>query len=326
MLPIFLPLDIKYSVWYSINIHNTERMGRMVLYYGLNHTKIPWVKNPDGTQGYTLSPITGCLHGCKYCYARQLANTRLRKSYLSNRIIAPTCGDKQLALDDPFYPRIWRDRIETIYHLRSRKKPIGIFICDMGELFADWVPSMWTEEVLQAIQSCPQHRFYLLTKQPDQLRYFKFPDNVWLGVSASTMVDLVRSGKFLSNIKATIKYLSIEPMLDYSCIPGILPHLLKHWGIGWIIIGASTGTFSSLEKTYHEYNSLTHVFNGHRMSLQPPLCWVEKLVEIASSVKVPIFLKNNLMPLMEKEGITKQDNWTGLRQEMPIPVRRDVEG
>ena len=35
----------------------------------MNKTKIEWVKNPDGTQGYTFNPITGCLNNCDYCYA-----------------------------------------------------------------------------------------------------------------------------------------------------------------------------------------------------------------------------------------------------------------
>ena len=49
----------------------------------MNRTKIEWVKNPDGSQGYTWNPITGCLNGCEYCYARKLANTRLKERYLA---------------------------------------------------------------------------------------------------------------------------------------------------------------------------------------------------------------------------------------------------
>ena len=30
----------------------------------MNKTPIEWVKNPDGSQGYTSNPITGCLNGC----------------------------------------------------------------------------------------------------------------------------------------------------------------------------------------------------------------------------------------------------------------------
>ena len=51
----------------------------------MNRTTIEWVKNPDGTQGYTWNPITGCLNGCPYCYARKLANGRLKQRYLANK-------------------------------------------------------------------------------------------------------------------------------------------------------------------------------------------------------------------------------------------------
>lgn len=48
----------------------------------MNETNIEWVKNPDGSQGYTWNPITGCLNHdnglCKGggfpCYAYKLAN------------------------------------------------------------------------------------------------------------------------------------------------------------------------------------------------------------------------------------------------------------
>ncbi len=52
---------------------------------GINRTKIDWALNPDGLPGYTWNPITGCLNNCPYCYARKLANTRLRERYLANK-------------------------------------------------------------------------------------------------------------------------------------------------------------------------------------------------------------------------------------------------
>ena len=33
----------------------------------MNKTKIDWCDS-------TWNPVTGCLHGCKYCYARGIAN------------------------------------------------------------------------------------------------------------------------------------------------------------------------------------------------------------------------------------------------------------
>ena len=53
----------------------------------MNRTKIEWCKNPNGTQGYTWNPITGCLNGCSYCYARKLADGRLKSRMLANTVM-----------------------------------------------------------------------------------------------------------------------------------------------------------------------------------------------------------------------------------------------
>ena len=39
----------------------------------LNRTNIEWVINSDGSRGFTWNVVTGCLHGCSYCYARKIA-------------------------------------------------------------------------------------------------------------------------------------------------------------------------------------------------------------------------------------------------------------
>ena len=160
----------------------------------MNKTNIEWVKNPDGTQGYTWNPITGCLNGCEYCYARKLANTRLKERYLANRNIALpkveykgssegfTPKDimrdcltlnkaKADAHDDPFYPRFWPERLkelqpigglvcELVYPPKTCK---GVFVCDMSDLFGIGIPEEWTRAVLGMIKKWPAHRFYLLT-------------------------------------------------------------------------------------------------------------------------------------------------------------------
>lgn len=39
-------------------------------------TKIEWAKNPDGSQGVSWNPISGCTKvspGCAHCYAERMA-------------------------------------------------------------------------------------------------------------------------------------------------------------------------------------------------------------------------------------------------------------
>jgi len=45
----------------------------------MNKTNIEWAE-------YTWNPVTGCLHGCEYCYAKALAETRNRKGKVIPKI------------------------------------------------------------------------------------------------------------------------------------------------------------------------------------------------------------------------------------------------
>ena len=112
----------------------------------MNRTQIEWVKNPDGTQGYTWNPITGCLNHingmCKGgnfpCYAYKLAKGRLRKRYLDN-INTPDIYQSfeynQNSVD-PFYPRLWMNRLANYSLTNSWYDSKGIFVCDMSDLFS----------------------------------------------------------------------------------------------------------------------------------------------------------------------------------------------
>jgi protein gp37 len=151
----------------------------------MNRTKIEWVKNPDGTQGYTWNPITGCLNHvngmCKGgnfpCYAYRLAHGLLKKKYQSNHNVAePILPLGDYPRFDPFYLRFWPDRLAELqrgmddfdYERYVRQVGKGIFVCDMSDLFGIGIPEDWTKQVLDTIADDANtiHRFYLLTKQP----------------------------------------------------------------------------------------------------------------------------------------------------------------
>ena len=190
----------------------------------MNKTLIEWVKNPDGTQGYTWNPITGCLNHnnglCKGggfpCYAYKLANGRLRQRYLANPAISTVglpAGEYAYykASQDPFYPRFWEERLRDFgkpdaYGYQVVKNPKGIFVCDMGELFGDWIPRDWQDEVFGMIKRYPEHRFYLLTKQPQNLiKFSPFPDNVYLGVTVTNQEMLEKAIYYLKEVDAKVK-------------------------------------------------------------------------------------------------------------------------
>lgn len=273
----------------------------------MNKTQIEWVKNPDGTQGYTWNPITGCLNGCPYCYARKLANGRLKERYLANKNTAPIVGNVLLPnlgfLEmNPFYPRFWPERLGQIPLFG---KSLGIFACDMSDLFGIGIPESWTRRVLNHVGECQRHRFYLLTKQPQNLiKFSPFPDNCWVGVTGTNYQKVTDACGWLDNVEARVKFISIEPLLSWN--EAINTSAIVNWisEINWVIIGAQTRPYKP-----------------------PRIEWVREIVEACDQVGIPVFFKNNLMPLMKDiydeagcisnffiggDGITPE-----LRQEMP---------
>ena len=248
----------------------------------MNATKIEWALNPDGTPGYTWNPITGCLNGCDYCYARRLADTRLKERYLANKNISEEGlgkSDIVVARDyNPFYPRFWPERLNQAYkELHHDTKPRGIFVCDMSDLFGIGVPEEWTRRVLRRIKEKNNHRFYLLTKQPQNLiKFSPFPDNCWVGVSATATDTLsyINACNKLILTTAKVKYLSLEPLLSHI---EMLSHLLLiHAGVKWVIIGAQT-----------------------KPTVMPKIEWVQEIVQACDKAGIPVFLKDSLKPLMK---------------------------
>lgn len=245
----------------------------------VNRTQIEWVKNPDGSQGYTWNPITGCLDGCTYCYARRLAEGRLRGRYLANKNFAPA---RHIAdghwLDDPFYPRFWPERLEDIpitggwWDSFGCRKPKGIFVCDMSDLFGIGIPKDWQQQIFDAIRSDQLDRFYLLTKQPQNLaRWSPFPSNAWPGVTITNQAQLSDSLRGLLGVDASIKYISFEPLL------GPINVTFFPREINWVIVGAQT-----------------------KPLVLPNREWIDEIVSAADKAGAKVFLKDNLRPLIDK--------------------------
>lgn len=177
----------------------------------MNRTKIEWTD-------YSWNPITGCKHGCWYCYAKKLTQ-RFPKIF-------------PYGFEPHFYP----ERLKEPWEL---KKPSKIFACSIADLFARWTPTTWRDAVLHSIAECPvKHTFQLLTKDPDKIPHgYQFPDNVWVGTTVTTEnYDEVNIG-FIKRVKAKIPFVSFEPLLG--------PVDLENYsleGIKWVIVGKLTGS------------------------------------------------------------------------------------
>ena len=291
----------------------------------MNRTTIEWVRNPDGSPGYTFNPITGCLNHvngmCKGgnfpCYAYRLATTRLRERYLANNNITKTLiaipdtktnaqvrKQAEVAFADPFYPRFSEDRLyDPFTGKQAMGKSKGIFVCDMSDLFGIGIPEEWTRKVLHIIKMCPQHRFYLLTKQPQNLAKFSpFPDNCWVGVTVTRQTQFTTCGTAmwgLGQSKAKVKFLSFEPLLERISADGSLT-LMGERLVDWVIIGAMTCSGGDLSKVASRHPNLTVMPFGNRYTLQPKIEWVREIEDAARKAGIAIFEKNSLQPLLQR--------------------------
>lgn len=266
-------------------------------------TKIDWCDS-------TWNPVTGCLHGCEYCYARRIAERfRAREIYdpecqcqrnLIERGMLKGIG-KPLELNYPweqknkdgsitnasypfgFKPTFHRYKLDEP---RRWKKPRTIFVCSMADLFGEWVPDEWIEQVFEACEAAPQHRYLFLTKNPARLckmasaGILPYHDNWWFGSTLDSKNAKRFQGGFMYHT-----FLSIEPLTEHM-----------HVGLGsfrsdeWVIIGAETG--------------------NRKGKIIPKREWVENIVETAQITGMKVFMKESLRGLM---GVD-------FRQEFPWEV------
>ena len=167
--------------------------------------KIEWT---DKTWN-VVSGCTKCSPGCENCYAEKMA-----------RRLAGRCG---YHYEHPFQPgwthsRRWDDPLRW-------KKPCKIFVCSMGDLFHEDVPFPIIDEVIERIKLTPRHTYQILTKRPkrafdylDSTNARYFPPNTWLGVTVCNQAEVDKKIPILLDIPATVRFVSVEPMLERICL------------------------------------------------------------------------------------------------------------
>lgn len=215
----------------------------------MSSTKIAW-------SDQTINPITGCLNGCTFCYARRFA---LR---MAGRYGYPS--------DDPFKPTFHPDKIAQILDLNG-KRGKRIFVDSMSDWFSPGVEREWIDRAIEAIYQKPEHTFLVLTKRPDRIpREFdvEVPSNLWLGVSVTNQADVWRIDDLKNKLSSLHKFISFEPL------HGSIETDLN--GIDWIILGAETG--------------------NRKGKIKPRTEWIEAIRNEAEKQGIPIFLKDNLQP------------------------------
>jgi protein gp37 len=236
---------------------------------------------------FTWNPVRGCQHGCRWvmpdgsiaeCYAETIAERVAQNAYPHG-----------------FEYHYWNPHV--LDEPLKLKQPARIFLDSMSDLMGHWVPDDQVWKVLDICERAPQHTFQLLTKNAPRLREFKFPANVWVGVSAPPSIMFCKKLSFaqqtrmvtrqldmLRLVDVPVRWMSIEP-LSFD-----IAQLLENSNLQWAVIGAAT--------------------NG-RITYQPEPEWVENVLEVLDAQGTGIFFKGNLK--------WREDEW---REDFPKILTR----
>lgn len=275
----------------------------------MNKTKIDWCDS-------TWNPVTGCLHGCEYCYARGIAHrfggfTELEDTDLDYEKI---CGSNIVEIEKPLkylndkgkigkspYPFFFKP---TLYRYKLNepqkwKQGRNIFVCSMADLFGSWVPDSWIEEVFAACEKAPQHNYLFLTKNP--VRYsllqgkgklIKKP-NMWYGNSITNKEQMEIADYETGLLGGKAKtFFSIEPLLEDITQSEYWKNSCGKWYMDWVIIGAETGT--------------------RKDKIVPERKWIENIVNDCKKEDIPLFMKSSLADIWGEPLI----------QELPEELKR----
>lgn len=234
---------------------------------------------------YTWNPVGGCQHGCRWvmpdgslaeCYAETVAERIATSAYPHG-----------------FEYHYWRP--EVLDEPLRLAKPARIFLDSMSDLMGHWVSDEEIEQVLDICRKAPWHQFQLLTKNAPRLLKFRFPSNVWVGVSAPPSIMfgrplslgqqammLRRMLGVLRQVEVPIRWMSIEP-LSFD-----IASLLAGGNLQWAVIGAAT--------------------NG-ATAYQPQREWVANVLDVLDAQGTKVFFKGNLV-------------WNPWREDLPsLPIQ-----
>lgn len=162
------------------------------------------------------------------------------------------------------------------------RTPKTIFMDSMSDL--SMFPEDWRDEVFNEMRKYPNNKYLFLTKRPGDIKNLNCFDmkNVWIGVTVTCAADIGRIKIMKQNIKAANYCICVEPLhgdlgaIDLS-------------GLDNIVVGAETGNRAG--------------------KIIPKKDWVLNLVAQADKYKVPVIMKESLLPIVGAENF-RQDKTT----------------
>jgi len=249
----------------------------------------------------TWNPWQGCRKiatGCAHCYMYR---------------------EKKMYGQDP--AQVIRSKPATFNAPLTWQEPKRIFVCSWSDFFIEEADP-WRAEAWEIIRRTPWHTYLIPTKRAERHRdcvpwaFHREPmlENVWLGLSISTEkeLDAACSGFFDHLVGASVRFLSLEPLLGsfpnlddwfHSIDLGDEEHSVWSPTVDWLIVGGESGGPPE--------RALVEPCQGYRPDADPPgsaivcplhlyaglhprqegLDWVRSIRDQCAAAEVPFFFK-----------------------------------
>lgn len=211
---------------------------------------------------WTWNPVTGCEHGCRFCYAREIAHSERMADYYPNKF-EPTFHEYRLAAP-----------ANTTVPKSDDKRDGRVFVCSMADLFGKWVPTEWIRKVFDACERSPEWEYLFLTKWPARYSQMPLIDKAWYGASIIQQSDVKRVESAMAKIDddRVIRWVSMEPLLEP----------ISFTDLSWcdlVVIGSQTSTTQP---------------DGVVPAIAPEFDWIVDVVNQCREAEVPYYLKANV--------------------------------
>jgi len=220
---------------------------------------------------WTWNPVTGCLHNCKYCYAREGA--------VMNKNLAPF-------YPFGFTPTFYEYRLEA--PANSKVPPeahhdprLGrVFVCSMADLFGKFSHDEWIAKVFAAAHRSPEWEYLFLTKFPQRYVGLDLPSTAWIGTTVDDQYRVKIAEEAFRKISGVrVKWLSLEPLLaplEFSDLSMF----------DFVVIGSQSATEQP---------------DGPVPEYAPPFEWVARLTEQAHAAGCKVYQKPNLLGITDPQ-------------------------